>query len=284
MQWWCAARGSAWTWSWQAYPGVWLLVLAIALAYWRFFGFGRRLPARHADTNADEAAGSRGVPPRGWPGWFVTGLLCLWIALDWPVGALGAGYLASVHMLQFVLIALVAPPLILLGVPAGRPALRAGPWNLLELATHPLIALVLFNLVIIFTHLPSVVDSLMASQLGSFLIDMVWLAGGVVFWWPIILDRPARPGFGFPMKIGYLILATIVNTGTFLYLTFSELPVYSTYELAPPVYGISARDDQTLAGLLMKVGTAAVLWTAIGVLFYLWYREESDEPSSTSHA
>ena len=83
MQWWCAARGSAWTWSWQAYPGVWLLVLAIALAYWRFFGFGRRLPARHADTNADGAAGSRGVPPRGWPGWFVTGLLCLWIALKW---------------------------------------------------------------------------------------------------------------------------------------------------------------------------------------------------------
>ena len=284
MQWWCAARGSAWTWSWQAYPGVWLFVLAIGLAYWRFFGLGRRLTARHGGAHAERTAAGRGVPPRGWPGWFLAGLLCLWLGLDWPIGALGAGYLASVHMLQFVLIALVAPPLILLGVPAGRPELRAGSRGLLRMATHPLIALVLFNLVIIFTHLPSVVDSLMASQLGSFLIDMVWLTGGVVFWWPIILDSPARPGFGNPMKIGYLILATIVNTGTFLYLTFSELPIYSTYELAPPVYGISARDDQTMAGLLMKVGTAAVLWTAIGVLFYLWYREDSNEPSSTSHA
>jgi putative membrane protein len=284
MQWWCAARGSAWTWSWQAYPGVWLFILAIGLAYWRLYGRGRPLRARHAGAHEEEVPTGGGVPPRGWPGWFLAGLLCLWLALDWPLGALGAGYLASVHMLQFVLITLIAPPLILLGVPAGRPELRAGSRSLLRLVTHPLIALVTFNLIIIFTHLPSVVDGLMATQLGSFLIDLVWLVGGVIFWWPIILDSPARPGFGHPMKIGYLILATIVNTGTFLYLTFSELPVYSIYELAPPVYGIPARDDQRVAGLLMKVGTAAVLWTAIGILFYLWYREENDEPTSTSHA
>lgn len=284
MQWWCAARGSAWTWSWQAYPGVWLFVLVIGLAYWRFFGFGTHLSARQRSAHVEGETALPGVPPRGWPGWFFAGLLCLWIALDWPVGALGAGYLASVHMLQFVLIALIAPPLILLGVPAGRPLFRAGADRLLHLATHPLIALIFFNLIIIFTHLPSVVDSLMASQIGSFLIDMMWLAGGLAFWWPIVLDRPERPGFGHPMKIGYLILATIVNTGTFLYLTFSELPVYSTYELAPPLYGISARDDQRVAGLLMKAGTAAVLWAAIGVLFYLWYREESDEGRSRSHA
>jgi putative membrane protein len=255
-------------------------------------GLPRGLALHPRGRPPEATAAGRGVPPRGWPGWFLAGLLCLWLALDWPIGALGAGYLASVHMLQFVLIALIAPALILLGVPAGRPELRAGSRSLLRLTTHPLIALVLFNLVIIFTHLPSVVDTLMVSQLGSFLIDMVWLAGGVLFWWPIILDSPARPGFGhpmkigylIPMKIGYLILATIVNTGTFLYLTFSELPVYSTYELAPPVYGIPARDDQRVAGLLMKAGTAAVLWTAIGVLFYSWYREENDEAPSTSHA
>lgn len=283
MQWWCAARGTAWTWTWQAYPGVWLFVLVVGLAYWRLFGRGWS-PVAQREAGSEESGSEPGVPPRGWPGWFVAGVLCLWLALDWPIGALGAGYLASVHMLQFVLIALVAPPLMLLGIPAGRPELRPRSRGLARLATHPLITLVAFNLVIIFTHLPSVVDSLMASQLGSFLVDMVWLAGGLVFWWPIILDSPARPGFGRPLKIGYLILATIVNTGTFLYLTFSELPVYSTYELAAPVYGIAARDDQRVAGLLMKAGTAAVLWTAIGILFFLWYREENkDEPASTLH-
>jgi putative membrane protein len=56
--------------------------------------------------------------------------------------------------------------------------------------------------------------------------------------------------------------------------------VYATFELAPPVYGISARDDQRVAGLLMKVGTAAVLWTAISILFYRWYRSEEDRDST----
>lgn len=278
MQWWCAARGTAWTWSWQAYPGVWLFILVIGLAYWRSWR------AWTADTPADRSddASTGESLRRCRPGWFVAGLLCLWLGLDWPIGALGAGYLASVHMVQFLLIALVAPPLIMLGIPAGRPALSEAVERPLRLVTNPLIALVLFNLIIILTHLPSVVDSLMASQPGSFVIDLLWLLGGVAFWWPVILDRPPRPRFAYPVKIGYLILATIVNAGTFLYLTFSELPVYATYELAPPVYGISAIDDQRVAGLLMKVGTAVVLWIAIGVLFYLWYSREADcvEPTA----
>lgn len=48
---------------------------------------------------------------------FSSGLLVLWAALDWPLGPLGASYLASVHVLQFLLIALVAPPLLLAGLP-----------------------------------------------------------------------------------------------------------------------------------------------------------------------
>lgn len=282
MQWWCAAQSSAWTWSWQAYPGVWLFILAIGLAYWRRSRRWSRAGGADGDPAAASPTAGTGLPPRGRPAWFVAGLLCLWAALDWPIGALGAGYLAGVHMLQFVLIALVSPALLLLGIPPGRPDLGRRTAMALKVGSQPLIALILFNLIIIVTHLPAVVDSLMVSQLGSFAIDVLWLAGGILFWWPVVLDRPARPYFGYPMKIGYLILATIVNAGTFLYLTFSELPVYATYELAPPVYGLSARDDQRIAGILMKVGTVAVLWTAISVLFYRWYLRESVEAQTTA--
>ena len=31
MQFWCSASGAAWTWTWRAYPGVWLFVLLLAL-------------------------------------------------------------------------------------------------------------------------------------------------------------------------------------------------------------------------------------------------------------
>jgi putative membrane protein len=180
VQWWCAARGRAWTWSWQAYPGVWLFVIALGAAYWR------------AARGWGPTAGLRGRP-----GWFVAGLIGLWVALDWPIGALGAGYLASVHMLQFVLIGLVAPPLLLLGIPPGRPDLRhPASIRLVRMATQPLVALILFSVVIVVTHLPSVVDTLMASQLGSFAVDMAWLAAGIAFWWPVVLDRQSGPASG----------------------------------------------------------------------------------------
>lgn len=254
MQWWCSAQGVAWSWTWRPYVGVWVLAAVLIVAYWR--GTSDR--------------GSRGFA-------FAGGVAALWVALDWPVGTLAAGYLASVHMVQFLLVGLVAPALLLIGLPpawfetlaARRAARRA-----LGFLTRPLIALITFNLVVAVTHWPRVVDTLMVTQAGSFVIDMAWLAGGLVFWWPIVAPFPERPGFGYLLKIVYLIAATILAIAPFLFLTFSTLPVYATYELAPPVDWISKQDDQRLAGILMKLGGGLILWTAITTLFFRWYREE----------
>ena len=54
--------------------------------------------------------------------------------------------------------------------------------------------------------------------------------------------------------------------------------MYATYELAPPIPGISKRQDQQLAGLMMKLGGAVVLWTGITALFFQWYRREEGMP------
>jgi cytochrome c oxidase assembly factor CtaG len=77
--------------------------------------------------------------------------------------------------------------------------------------------------------------------------------------------------------MGHLLAASLLNTGVFAFLTFSELPVYAVYELAPPVSGLSAREDQLLAGLLMKIGGAPILWTWVSILFFSWYRESVRE-------
>lgn len=216
---------------------------------------------------------------------FAAGLLFLWLALDWPLGALGAGYLASAHMVQFLFIALVAPPLLLTGLPAAayrpltrRPALV----RVLRVLTHPLVALAFFNVVLVTTHWPSVVDGLMGSQLGSFFLDLAWLGAGFVLWWPLAAPIPERGGFTYLYKVGYLILATILNTPAFALLTFSGLPLYATYELAPPVYGIPARIDQQVAGLLMKIGGGLIYWVAITILFFRWYRREQRQEGEMS--
>ena len=260
MQWWCSAQSRAWEWTWQAYPGVWLFVGAIAAAYVLIL----RRVGPDAGSRRDRVA-------------FASGLLALWAALDWPIGALGAGYLASVHMLQYLLIVLVAPPLLLLGVPSAayEGLRRRAPDGLLGPITHPLVTLAVFGVVVYWTHLPGVVDVLMASQAGSFVIDLAWLLAGLLFWWPVVAPVPARPGFPDGLKMGYLFLATLINTLPYAFLTFGELPFYGLYELAPPVSGITTRQDQQIAGLLMRMGGGLVLWTAITILFFRWFREET---------
>ncbi|MDT8437018.1 MAG: cytochrome c oxidase assembly protein [Gemmatimonadota bacterium] len=263
LQWWCSAQGVPWTWEWRPYPGVWLFVLALAAVY----VFGVRW-----------TAAGRG-------GFGAAGLLVLWAALDWPIGALGGGYLASVHMLQFLLIALVAPVLLLLGVPAAAWR-RLAEWRglpALRLLTHPLVTLAAFQAVVIWTHLPAVVDTWMATQAGSFALDAAWLVGGLVFWWPVVAPVPERRRFPAPLKMAYLFLATVLNTMPYAFLTFGETPYYGIYELAPPVAGIPARQDQQVAGLLMKVGGGAILWTAITVVWFRWYRRDDaagDRPAA----
>src|SRR5690606_17115136 len=115
----------------------------------------------------------------------MAGVLTLWIALDWPIGALGAGYLASVHMIQYLLIVLLAPPLLLFGIPteAYRRLDHAGwPSRVLEFATRPAVTLPMFVGVTLVTHVPVVVDALMASQMGNFAVDAIWLVSGILFW------------------------------------------------------------------------------------------------------
>jgi cytochrome c oxidase assembly factor CtaG/copper(I)-binding protein len=259
MQWWCAANGVPWTWEWTAYPGVWVFVALLAMAF-------RQLHRRWGSVEED---GRRAV-------WGYVAIGVIWIALDWPVGALAAGYLTSVKMVQYLLLSLVASPLLLIGLPRGLyRALERGPLGaLLPWVTHPLVAMPAFVVIMAWTHWAPVVDALMVQQVGSFFMDTLWLTAGLLFWWPVSAPLPERSWLGDPARVGYLIVATLVNTGVFAYLTFAELPLYAVYELAPPVTGLSTRDDQRLAGLLMKIGGAVILWTAITIIFFRWATRE----------
>ena len=140
--WWCAARGVEWTWSWQAYPGVWLFVAALVVAFFRLERRAVEGPLSHASS----------------PMWrrtaFLVGAGSLWLVLDWPIGAIGAGYLASVHMVQFLVLALIAPPLLLLSIRGQdyRAFARRLPERPFRAVTHPLVTLATFTIILAATH------------------------------------------------------------------------------------------------------------------------------------
>lgn len=264
IQWWCAAQTATWTWEWRAYPGVWLFMLLLIGTFVALLRHVRRM-----------GVGPALRPRRTALGWI--GLVVVWIALDWPVGTLGGGYLASLHGVQFLLLASLAPPLLLLGVPGEAVrdlAFEGRAGRLLRRITHPMITLLTFSVIVIATHLPAVSDPLMASQLGAMVIDLAWLGGGLLYWWPIAGPAVPRPGFVPLVRMLYLFASTVLMTGPGAFITFAELPLFATYELAPRIGTITALGDQRLMGLMMKVGGGIITWTAISITFYRWQRDE----------
>jgi putative membrane protein len=265
VQWWCFAREGAWTWAWQPIPGVWAFVLSLGLVY--------HLRSRHWHQ---EAPGPGGLS-LGWrKASFYGGVLLLWVSLDWPIGPLGAGYLASVHMLQFVLVGVVAPALLLVGIPeAGYrslPGRRFYPF--LRQLTHPVSAFVVFNVIMTISHWPGLVDRLMPTQLGSFVMDLSWMFAGLVLWFPVIAPVPHGKSLHPLYKIGYLALNAFLIRPPFAMMIFSAHPIYEIYELAPPVGGVDPLADQQLGGAIMKIGTAWAMGAGVVAAFFDWRRAE----------
>jgi putative membrane protein len=247
---------------------VWLAVIALGAAYARW--------SRPLDAGARGTSVSRGRRIGGW-----VAVVLVWMALDWPGGPLGTGYLASVHAAQFLVLAMLAPPLLLRGIDPDRVRLllerNRAVAAIVNVATKPLLVMIAFTVVMLATHTPYTVDLLMRTQLGAFVLDSAWFVSGLAFWWPVVMDVPVRVHFGPPMRMLYLFGGTQAHLYLAMWLLLAELPVYGIYELAPRVTALSALEDQQVAGgLLLTIGGTYVL-AVISVVFFRWFAEPQPE-------
>jgi putative membrane protein len=249
--------GRTWGWGWRPYPGFFLLVV-IGLYLLALRGESARRSAARLERPAWHARAG------------ITGLVLVWLALDWPLGALGAGYLSSVHSAQFLLLTFIAPPLLLLGL-GPRPA-AAGSERRRSPVPGIIVAALLFNVVVIGSHMPRVVDALMPSQAGAFVIDVAWLGAGLIFWRPVLLtSRPFHP----LARIGYIFWGTLAHTGIGVYFLLSDLPVYRIFELAPPIPGLDPMEDQQLAGGIMELVGMFIIFGAVSLVALRWMQREN---------
>lgn len=289
--WWSAFRDAPWRDAWTLYPGVWLFLAALVVGYRALSRRIRRVG--HPGSTARDRL------------WLFLGLVCLWIALDGPLAALGASHSASVRMFQYLLVGVVAPAFLILGLPTGAFRLLAGRHQVLRplrSITHPVVALLAFNGGMTVTLWPSVANPLMASPLGSLAIHLTWLACGLVLWWPIIAPVPARPSFHPLLKVAYLGANVVFVMPPAAMMFFSQSPVYALHSTAEFVAGgggdataalgasaagaseaarMAAVQDQQRAGAVVKVGSAWIFAIAMFVIAYRWYRavrEESLDP------
>ena len=258
ITWWCHTIKAPWSWTPRVYVGVWLVIVAAAAAY----GAVLRRRARSVGLTAGDRRARI---------WFALGLLVFWIASDWPLATLGGAYLLSVHVVIYMLYTFGAAPLLLLGI---RPWMARGVidrvhgWGVYRTVTVPWVAAVQINAVLVITHLPPVVDTLRASQPGSFALDAAWIVSALIAWVPVAGPFPGDRIRQPLLTCAYLFLAFQLFPmlpGSLI--TFASVPVYRVYELAPRLGSWSPQSDQQLAGALMAIGCTPVVWGLIAVIF-----------------
>lgn len=256
--------------SWHPHPEVWLLLSSLQLGY----------------LYAVKVWGPRLVPAYEFPATrrqrlsFFLGVASLWVASDWPVHDVAEGSLYSVHMVQHLIFALVAPPLLLMGTPGWLARALLRPRWLLAAArriTRPLPALVIFNGVVVLTHWPALVNFIVRNHEFHFFSHLALFGAALIMWTPVTSPLLELPRLSYPGRMFYLFLQSIVPTVPASFLTFSSSPLYESYVTLPKLWGVSALADQQVAGLVMKIGGGFILWAVIAVLFFRWHALEERE-------
>ncbi len=208
--------------------------------------------------------------------YLLAGLFTVWLALETPIDTISDYYLDSVHMLQHVLLAFVAPPLMLLGLsPAMAGSLLRVPG--LRAITEPIPAQLIAAVVMIAWHIPTLYDATLANESLHILEHVMFIGSGLVLYWPIVEATSAHSKWHMSAgaKLVYMLLATLPQDGVALVLIFSRVPFYDFYTHAPRlIEGFTSLIDQTIAGAVLMIFGKVTLGIAAGVIFFRWFGAE----------
>jgi putative membrane protein len=268
-----AATPGLWEWSFNL-PLVLILVLAVLY----------RIGERRTHT-PQAAAGAQRLRSAC----FYTGLAVLAIALCSPLDQLSE-QLFWAHMVQHVLLLLVAAPLIVLarpwvrlwrclalqarrwlarGLVQGR---RTAPLRLLSRTLgSPVPSFLLFSGVLLAWHIPALFDATLRSEALHALEHTLFFSTALMFWKQVIPSPPLRLRLGAPQRVLYVVGAMIVSWALAVVLALAPHPLYDHYahELARPG-GISAIADQQIAAGIMWVPGSITFVIVIFVYVHRW--------------
>jgi putative membrane protein len=206
---------------------------------------------------------------------FGLGLALIAVSLNSPLETIAVHYLLVIHLLQNVMIADWAPPLLILGLtPAMRAAVAARAGRPLAFATRPLVALPFWLIVWYGVHLPVFYDYALRHPWLLNLEHGLLILAGLVFWWPVFSTEPQRVSTA--ARLAYLGAAYVASAFLSLALIFSTRAFYGFYEAAPRLWGLSATKDQNLGGILMNAEQMIVFFAALSYFLLRLLSEEEE--------
>jgi putative membrane protein len=245
---------------WQVSPfAVGVAVAVVAAAAWYLLA-ARRLEARG----------------RHWSRWrtvsFLAGLLAVDVALGSSVSVL-TNFTFTAHIMQHLLLMVIAPPLGALGAPmtlllqtSKRPfkrrVLSVLHSRVFSAVSHPVPVFFLYYLSMYAFFLSGAVGYAMVHMWLMDLINLGFLGGATLFWWPMVgIDPTPRGQMNPGFKIINLLIGIPVESFLGIALLTKATPVAVIYSLATTHTGGGVLWAATEVATLAAIAPIYVEWT-----------------------
>ncbi len=228
---------------------------------------------------------------------FGGGLATLLVILSAPFDEM-SDTLFSAHMLQHLLLILVAAPLCVAGAPllpmlmalprARRQAIgrwwnrRPGVRNAVHFVTNPGLVFVVQMLALWFWHLPVPYQMALRNPVLHALEHLSFFGSALLFWWVVatpIGRRRAKQGASILMVGGTLMQSGVLGA----LLMFAQSPWYPAHAAGARAWGTTLLEDQQLAGLIMWIPASIVYIAAAAWLFMQWMRDDERAAAAGDH-
>jgi putative membrane protein len=236
-----------------------------ALYFWR---------ARHVP--ASEAGRSPTTTQRTL---FLLALATIFFSLNGWLHDLSDFYLFSAHMVQHLVLTLVAPPLLIMGTPGWmlRPALRwRGVGPVARFISGAPAAFVIFNVVLIAWHLPPMYEYAMEHHSVHIVQHLCFMVAATLMWWPILSPLPELPRLSYPLQMLYLFVMTFPMSLVAVCIGYADHVLYPFYAAAPRLWGITPMQDQLIGALIMWIPGGLFFFAVISVIFFRWQKVGGD--------
>jgi cytochrome c oxidase assembly factor CtaG len=223
--------------------------------------------------------GPRAAPVGRLVSW-VTGIVLLFVALVSPVDRLGE-QMASFHMLQHLLLADLVPICLTVGLTKHilRPVTRriqwierkAGPFG------HPAFGVIAYATGMWVWHIPVMYEAALEHSFIHVLEHLTFAAVGLLYWWHLLSPIRSRLRLGGLGPVLYMASTKIAVGLLGIVLAFSPEVLFDFYETGGTRWGLSALDDQRVAGVLMALEQSLVMGVALVYLFIRMLQESEEE-------